>query len=1139
MKKNGFGVSPDTPRQLIKFLLMIKFTALLFLFSFQTFANGYGQDNISLRLDRVSLKKVFKAIEQQGAFRFVYKDEILPKEQKVSIAVENASLDEVLNKILSNTDLSYKRLSGSLVVITPETTNPAVTVSGKVTDDKGEPLAGVNVVEKGTGTGTSTRDDGMFVLNVENANATLVFTYIGFVSQEVQLNNRTSVTVNLQPANRNMEEVVVVGYGQTKKSLVTGAISQVRSEQLATVSNTRIDQALQGRTAGVTVLPSSGAPGAGIKVRIRGTGSNRANEPLYIIDGVRAGGIEYLDPSEISSMEILKDAASAAIYGAEGANGVIIITTKTGKKNSADITYTGQYIRQSVKDGFIKMMDAQQYQQYLEASNTPGRPTAQDVAGMKGTDWLGAVLETAPQTHHTLTFSGGTDKSTYFLSGTYFTQEGIVGGDKSRFDRYNVRFNGDAKLKPWLTVGNRISFTQFKRRAISDNDEFGSILASALVMDPTTPVIYPKGSTLPAHVTAAINGSTPTGVPIGPLLRTDANGNLYGLSNYLRGEYGNPIARIDMARGQTIQNKIVGNVYADIEPFKGFKFTSRFGVDIASQRGHGWTPTFWFSSESLNTIANGWDNADTWTSWQWENFATYNRKFGQHNFSILAGTSAMKFMWSGLGGSYSGLFKEEDRFSYADFVPDDVDRIGSNANTRTLASVFGRLSYDFEGKYLLNATVRRDGSSLFAQNYKWGTFPSVSVGWVLSNENFYAGVADVMSYAKIRASWGQNGSLSSVGLGEWMNAIGSGFYYPDANGNLLNGAAPTNLPYPQLTWEKGQQFDIGADLSFLNNKLSLTADYYKKTTKDLLTSGAAPFFAGAPLLTVNAGEVVNKGFELELTYRSRIGKDFNFEVGGNITTIDNKVTYLDPNIPFIGGAGVGTGWTATAMMVGNPIWYFNGYKTDGIFQSQDDINKYLTETGITGYAPKPGEPRVVDVNGDKQISNADQTMIGNPNPKFVYGGRVSASYKGFDFMIFIQGQSGNDILMGFNRTDRATANKPAFFLTDAWTGAGSTNKWFAPNTSNPFIYNSDLMIFNGSFARIRQMQLGYTLPSKLLNKIKFKNARIYVSLDDFFTFTNYPGVDPEGGSNGGNSIGIDRGGYPIPRKAMAGISFTF
>jgi TonB-dependent starch-binding outer membrane protein SusC len=1151
MKKNGQAMSRDMAHQIIKCLLLMKFTVLLVVvLSLQSFARGYGQDNISLRLEKAHLKKAFKTIEEQGVFRFVYKDEILPRELRISIFVQDRPLNEVLDKLLKNTSLTYRRMTGNLVVITSQAPSPDkgkeesaffATISGKITDDKGEPLSGVSILEKGTGNGASSKDDGSFVMNVSSADAILIISYIGFVTQEVKLENRTSLTLQLLPINRSISEVVVVGYGQQRKSLVTGSISSVKAEQLSTVSATRIDQALQGRTAGVMVLPTSGQPGAGLNIRIRGAGSNRNSNPLYIIDGVRASGIEYLDPSEVASIEILKDAASAAIYGAEGANGVIIITTKTGKKNSSDVTYSGQYTQQSLKDDFIKMMNAPQYQQYLQEAGVGGAPTPGDVAGLgNGTNWLNEVMQTAPQQHHSLQFSGGSDKSTYLVSGTLFTQEGIVGGDKARFNRYTVRFNGDHKVKQWLTIGNRFSYSQHRRRAISDNDEFGSILSSALVMDPLTPVVYT--GTLPAHVQTALAGFTPDGTPIAQLLRRDANGNLYGISNFLKGEYGNPIARINLAKGENIQNKIVGNVYAEIQPFTGFTFTSRFGVDAAFQVGHSWTPTFWYSGESLNTKANGADYNNNWYTWQWENFATYKTSFGYHNLTFLAGQSAIKTHEYHIGGSYSGLFKEDDRFSYADFVPDDVDRIGSSAFDYTLASFFGRVSYNYKDKYIFNGSVRRDGSSKLAPGNQWNVYPAFSAGWVISNEDFYPDrLSDKLNYVKLRGSWGQNGNVSSIGIGEWKNAIGSSMLYPDANGNLIVGAAPTSLANPELTWETSEQFDIGADLAFLNNRLNLTIDYYKKTTKDLLTDGNAPLIAGNTLRTKNAGNVVNNGWEFELSYANKPASKnaLTYEIGANLSTLKNEVTFLDPNSPIIYGAGIGTGWSATAMKVGQPLWYFNGYQTNGIFQTASEVSDYLAKTGITGYTPKPGEPIVADVNGDKQISPADMTYIGSPHPSLTYGGRVILSYKGFDFLVFVQGQSGNEILMGFNRTDRGTANKPEFFYTDRWTGAGSTNKWFAANTFNPYIYNGDLMIFNGSYTRIRQLQIGYTLPQSLMDRVKIRKARIYVSLDDFFTFTKYPGVDPEGGSNDQNSIGIDRGGYPIPRKVIMGLSFNF
>ncbi|MEO7922603.1 MAG: TonB-dependent receptor [Chitinophagaceae bacterium] len=1029
--------------------------------------------------------------------------------------------------------LSRFLLCALLTLITALTAHAQnFTVSGQVlSQTSGAPLEGATVTVNGSNVTALTDAKGNYSISVPKGPAVLRITYVGMISQEIKVSTAGSQNVTLVTGNDSLDEVVVIGYGQQKKSLTTGAISSVKASQLTTVTNSRIESALLGRVPGVSVGAQSGQPGAGVSVKIRGTASNRATGPLYVIDGIKSGGIESIDPSEIASVEILKDGASSAIYGSEGSNGVILITTKSGNRGPGTLTYSGQYGTTSVKDDYIKMMNAPQYQQYLAEAGVANAPTPADVQAVgNGTNWIKEVIQTAPQQHHSLSFSGGSDRSTYYIGGNIFTQDGIVGGKKAQFKRYTVRVNTENKVKNWLTIGEKFAYVHHTRKAISDNTEFGSILSSATVMDPITPTIYTGG--LPAHVQSAIAADKP--------LRKDANGNYYGISNFLKGEYGNPLARIDMAKGENVQDKIFANMYADIEPLKGLKFTSRFGIDAAFQTGHGWTPTFWFSDESQNTIANGYDYSNKWFTWLLENFATYTRKIRDHNFVLLAGASQQRTHEVHIGGSYSGLFKEEDKFSYADFVPDATDRIGSIAFDVTGASFYSRLNYDYDGRYLFSASVRRDGSSKLPPDNRWQTFPSFSAGWVFTRENFLPeGISRVLNYGKIRASWGQNGGVASLGLADYLNSIGAGIIYPDGNGGFVVGAYPTRLANNELVWENGQQTDIGADLSFLNSKLTFTVDYYNKRTKGLLTGGVPPIFVGNFLTTVNAGEVENKGWEFDLNYRNQPrAKQIAYEIGGNISFNKNKVTYLDPNSPVLPGAGIGTGWTATSSTVGEPLWYFTGYKTDGIFQTMSEVADYLVKTGITGYSPKPGDPIVLDMNGDKLISPADQQKIGNPHPKFIYGAHTNVAYKGFDLTVFVQGQYGNDMLMGFNRTDRQTANKPAFFYNNRWTGAGSTNTWFAANTTNPYVYNSDLMVFDGSFLRVRQLQLGYSLPAGIMNKIKGKNARIYISLDDFFTFTKYPGVDPEV-SNQGNSIGIDRGGYPVPRKAVVGLSFTF
>lgn len=1119
-------------RALWKTIVLMKLTMILTLvFCLHASASLHSQQTISLKVKKKPLTKVFLEIEQKTDYRFLFNNESLPADKMVDLDVKDEQISKVMDQVLLNTSLTYKIIDEHVIVIMAAAPKKDK-VRGRVLDAKGQPVQGVSVVEKGTTNGALTDAAGWVTLNVNDpSTAVLEFRALNYEVTEYALSGKAEFSLVLKDAVAGLDEIVVIGYGSQRRSSVTAAVSSVKADVIATTSAGRIDQALQGRTPGVSVLPVSGSPGSPIKINIRGVGTNGSGDPLYIIDGVRAGGIEYLDPSEIASVDVLKD-ASAAIYGMDGANGVIIITTKTGKKNSSEITYNMQYARQTVGKK-MNMMNAKQYQEYLAASATPGAPTAEAAAAAgEGTRWMDQVFKEAPLMRHTLVFSGGSDKGTYLIDGTYFTQNGIIGGDKARFDRYTVRVNTESKVKPWLTVGERFSYANFKRQGIAEDDEFGSVLSSAIVLDPLTPVVFPGALSTRAQ-NALNSGYT--------LVKNEA-GQYYGISDYVFGEYGNPLAMLQSTHSSTVQNKVVGSLYLNLEPVKDLVLTSRYGIDAAFQKQHGWSPTFWYSSEKLNTLAGGNDKQDNWFNWQWENFATYSRRFSGHNLSFLAGTSMRKVTWNYVGGSYSGLFRESDPFSYGDNVPDVQDRIGSSATVTTQASFYGRVTYDYNGTYLLQALVRRDASSDFAAGHKWATFPFFSAGWVLSNEKFFGGVMNVINYAKLRGSWGKNGSSLNVGPGKWQNSISTAPPgYPNATGTYLIGAAPTNLPNPDLSWEISEQSDFGIDLAFLNSKLNITVDYYNKKTKNLITPGAGitPLFAGNTLSLVNSGDVLNRGWEFDVSFKGGRSNGFRYEIGGNLSTIHNEVLSINQFVNQINGAGVGTGWTASIFQPGYPVWYFTGYKTDGTFQNQQQINDYITKTGITGYTPKPGDPIVLDYNGDKQISPADQTYMGSPHPKFVYGFRVNMAYKGFDLIAFLQGQYGNDILMGFNRTDRPTANKPAFFYDRRWTGEGSTNSWFAPNTNSIYVYNSDKMIFKGSYARLRQLQLGYTIPKSVADRAHLHNVRVYISLDDFFTFTNYPGLDPEAGSNDNNSLGIDRGVYPIPRKAMVGLSLSF
>ena len=997
-------------------------------------------------------------------------------------------------------------------------------VSGKVTDDAGQSLIGASVMVKGTTAGTTTDTDGAFKLNLPDGASILEISYLGYQTIEVATDGKDFFNILLKSDAAVLDQVVVVGYGRQKKSQVTGAISSIEVDEIKNLSNGQLQSSLQGRSAGVSILPNSGSPGAGFKVRVRGTGSNGNAEPLYIVDGMRTKNISFLSAGEVENIEILKDAAAAAIYGAEGANGVVIITTKSGANGESRVTYTAQYGIQSLNSN-LQLMDAQQHASYMEEAGIPGRTTA-DLDGVN-TNWLDEVFETSPLQQHTLSFTGGNEKTNYYIQGSYFDQNGIVVGDRDKFTRSAIRANINSNVNSWLNVGLRMNYARSNRKGISEDSEFGGVLANTILMDPNSPVTY--DGALPEFAQTLLDG--------GSALLTDEDGNYYGMSEFVNGEIYNPIATQKLYNGSgNTTNRIMGSVFAEATLLEGLTFTTRFGIDNEYGYFHNWTPSYFFTTtgqaNSATVEQTSWTNSNV----QWENFFNYNKSFGVHNLAFVGGTSMYSFQNNYIVGAGTGLIKESNIFGYLGSVqPGNEFTTGNGGESmNNLLSYFGRASYDYDGKYILSVVLRRDGSSLLADGNKWGTFPSASLGWIVSKENFFPSTGAV-NFLKIRASWGQNGSLANLSPGAWKSAIGFGNAYPDGDGNLNIAAEPTILSNPELTWETSEQIDLGFDMSMFNNKVGVTFDYFQKETKDLLNQGIIPNFVGNNAPTVNLGDITNTGIELELSYRNTIG-DLSFEVAANLTRIKNEVTALDENLNFAPGAGVGVGWTATAFETGLPAWYFRGYQTEGILQSEQEATDYMNSLGLTeGF--QAGDPRVVDVNGDGTITPDDQTFIGSPHPDMLYGLRLAAEYKGFDFTMFMQGSQGNDILLGYNRTDRASSNKPAFFYEDRWHEGNQTNDWFRANGDNVYAYNSDFMIFDGSYLRIKQIQLGYNFDSNASGFMK--GARLFVSLEDFFTFTKYVGMDPEVGSGDDRSQGIDRGVYPLPKKIMFGANVSF
>lgn len=992
----------------------------------------------------------------------------------------------------------------------------AQTITGKVADKSGESLPGVNISVKGTSKGTITDLNGNYSLAVSDPNGVLVFTYIGYKSLEEIIGNRTNISVALEEMSFDIEQVVVVGYGVKKKSLVTGAISSVKADEIKTTSSSRVDQAIQGKTSGVMVLPTSGSPGAGSKIRIRGTNSNSNSNPLFIVDGMKTGDINNIDPGDIESLEVLKDAASSAIYGTEGANGVVLITTKSGEAGKGKVDYDFQFGSQSVKTN-MKMMDATQYKQFM----TEAGQVTQDRFGAN-TDWLGEIFQNAPIQKHHLSFSGGNDKTVYLFSGSYFNQDGIVGGDKANYNRYTTRLNLKSDVKKWLEVGGNISYSHSNQKNVGQDDEYRSLVNSALLIDPLTPVIY---SGTPAHVQSLLNQ--------GRVIIKDENGNYYGLTENVSGEMSNPLATLSTYHNTTEQDKIIGTGYGTIKPFKGFTFTSRIGLDLAYQNQHIWTPLYYFSTENQNGTTNVTDNLNKWNTWLWENFGTYTKEFGNHSLTAMAGYSAQEYKGPVYTLYSAPLVSEGDPFAQQGATTSDLyDRTAGVITQNTMASMFGRLFYNFKGKYMLEGSIRRDGASVFPTDSKFATFPAISAGWVISNEDFFK--TDIVSYLKLRASWGSNGSKSNLPGNEdkelWTLA---GIRYPDPTGTYQSGAEISKLINKELLWERTEMADVGIDLRLLNNKVTFSTDYYNKNTKNLIALGTFPMSTGGGMPYVNAGTVNNKGFEFELGYRNE-DNEFKYGATLNLSTLKNVVTKLDVSAP-VSGANV-RGYNLTWFEVGQPIWYFKGYKTDGIFNDKVEADAYNDKFGTNFQA---GDPIVVDVNEDNKITPSDQTKIGSPHPSLIFGGNISLGYKKIDFNLTFQGVSGNDIFMGWYRTDRALSNKPAYLFEERWTPTNTSASSPRAENSSDYVYRSDIMISNGSYLRIKQLQLGYTMENSITSKLGVSSLRAYLSLDDYFTITKYKGLDPEAGSGSDNRLGVDKGLYPIAAKILFGLSVSF
>ncbi|WP_246849933.1 MULTISPECIES: SusC/RagA family TonB-linked outer membrane protein [Rufibacter] len=1009
-----------------------------------------------------------------------------------------------------------------------------VNVTGKVTSETGEPLIGVSVVLKGTATGTSTDISGNYSIAVPDNGGTLVFSYIGFVSKEVPVGSNNVMNVTLVSDARALEEVVVVGYGTQKKSVVTGAISSVKAADLEGLPVTRVEQALQGRTSGLTITSNSGQPGEGATVRVRGTTTIGNSNPLYIVDGVQVGGgIEYLNQADIESIEVLKDAASAAIYGARAANGVIIVTTKKGKSGKMSINYNG-YVGTQAPWRKLDLLNAREYAVIANEGSVAsgGGIIFQNPESLgEGTNWQEEVFsDNASIQQHDISMSGGSEKSTFYTSFGYFKQEGIVAPSNSQFERFTARVNASHKLTDALTFGTNIGYTRIGSVGVATNTEYGSPLNRAINLDPITPLV----ETDPSIINCATCPYTQQ-----PVVR-DAQGRPYGISNYVFSEIVNPIAALAVAQARGWSDKIVANAFGELELFKGFKLRSSIGTDLAFWGDRSFSPVFYLNATNSNVLNDYTRNNNRGLFWLWENTASYNRVFDKHDLTLLAGTTAQRNYGETQGGTRSGLpIDNLDDASLAFPVPQANQQYYGGEYQETLASLFGRVIYNFDEKYLFTGILRRDGSSRFGPNNKYGYFPSVSVGWVASREDFFPD-NNVVNFLKFRGSYGVNGN-NQIGDFRYLSTVGGGRNYTlgtSTNATLVNGVSPNAISNPDLRWEETSQSDIGFDAVLFNN-INLTVDLYKKKTTGMLLDIAVPWYVGNNGPVGNIADMENRGFEVELGYGKTIN-DFSFNVSGNASYLENEVTSLGSEKKFLNGQTFGpAGEQITRTEVGRPVGFIYGFKTDGLFQTQEEVNSYVNSTGaLLQPNAKPGDLRKVDVDGNGIIDNDDRTMIGNPTPDWTFGFTASAKYKGFDILVFGQGVSGNDVFKTLRRPDLNGAN----WTTEAlgrWTGEGTSNSFpriVQGDPSQNFNRSSDFYVEDASYFRVKTLQIGYSLPESLISRVHMNKLRLFVTGNNLLTFTKYTGFDPE---IGGGSYGVDRGIYPQARSLMFGLNVGF
>ena len=1042
-------------------------------------------------------------------------------------------------------------------------------VNGVVVDEMGEPVIGANAYVKGTTIGAITDIDGNFSLTGVPTGATIGFSFVGYIPQELPA--RMQMNVVLVEDKKLLEDVVVVGYGVQKKSVVTAAIAKVSSEDLEGKAPVRIDNALKGLAAGVNVTANSGQPGESSRVRVRGTGSYNASDPLYIVDGIPLeGGLDIVNPNDIESIEVLKDAASGAIYGARAANGVIIVTTKKGKQGKAQINYNASWGWQTAWK-HRDVTNATEYavlqnEKYVNAGMDPLYADPYNLTDAMGnaiplnggTDWQSLVFnDNAPIVNHDVSVSGANDRMNYYVSLGYYNQEGIVGGNygQSNYDRLTLRSNSNYTLIDAtkernflnkLDLSVNLSYLRTHSTGISTNSEFGSVLGSALYM---SPILTPTVSG--AYAEKMRSNYSEFDLP------ADENGNLYSIPNYggTYQEMNNPLAMmVAQTPTKNWSHKFVPHFNVTLGLWDNLKYSFSYSADLSFWGYDGAVKSLYYLSGNNNTDHTSATQFSAKSDhWQIENVISYDKELGRHSFNIVLGQSAYKSKGAEIGGSRWNLVNiNKPSINYAtgnvEFSKDADGNItgatvehsvwGGPYTEHTLSSLFARGSYNFDERYMFQFTLRRDGSSRFGSNNKYGVFPSFSLGWNFVREPFF-NMPEWVTIGKLRYSWGKNGyenigdftytTLTSMGNNVLFGRIAT----------KQNGSKANRIANPDLKWEESEQHDLGIDLGFMKDALTLSVDYFIKKTNGMILAMPIPSYVGETKPLGNVGDMENKGVEIELGWKGHIS-DFHYSLKGNVSYVKNTLKNLGNTEGFLNFDGIqGIAGGGTRAENGQPFPFFYGYKTDGVFQNMDEVRAYTNADGQL-IQPKavPGDVRFVDVNGDGQITTDDRTNIGNGTPDWTFGFNANADWKGFDFNIFLQGVHGSDVFDATYRSDVFSGNYPKWML-NRWTGEGTSDKYPRLSLQDETNWQvSDLYVCDGSYLRIKNMSLGYTLPAKLTRRAFIERFRIYGMVENLVTWTKYWGFDPEIAS-GGTSLGIDRGVYPQARTWTVGFNIAF